>query len=132
MKRKTSAIQNKSFIKGIRKAIPNHCSNCGQKYVEKDLTLIQQDDYAAILHLTCSKCKESYLINVVSALGALHSSSKMPLKIDISSAKEAKKFIGKDPISSDDVLDIHEALKNLESAEDLSDISKRGKQSRQL
>ena len=124
MKSKAPTIQNKSFIKDIQKAIPNHCSNCGRKYTEKDLTLIQKDNYAAVLHLTCSKCKESYLVNVVSALGALHSSSKMPLKIDIASAKEAKKFIGSDPISSDDVLDIHETLKGLNSAKDFSGISK--------
>lgn len=119
MDTKPEQKQNTSFIKSIRKAIPNHCGNCGFKYSDNDLTLIQKDDYAAVLHLTCSNCKESYLINVVSPLGTLHSSSKMPLKIDISTAKEAKKFIGRRPVTSDDVLNIHEFLDNLEGGEDL-------------
>ena len=122
--------KNRGFIKGIKAAIPKHCSNCGHKYTEEDLTLIQKDDYNAILHLTCGKCKESYLINVVSPLGTLHGSSRMPLKIDIASAKEAKKFIGKKPVSSDDVINIYELLKDIASAEDLNKIlSKSSKKS---
>jgi hypothetical protein len=119
MNMKQEQKKNVSFIKSIRKAIPNHCGNCGHKYTDKDLTLIQKDDYAAVLHLTCSRCKESYLINVVSPLGTLHSSSKMPLKIDVSTAKEAKKFIGTTPVSSDDILNVHEFLNKVEKGEDL-------------
>lgn len=127
METKKAKKTHKSFINAIKKAIPNHCSNCGRKYSEDDLTLIQKDDYAAVLHLTCKKCKEAYLINVVSPMGTLHSSSKMPLKIDLASAKEAKKFIGQDPIDSDDVLNIHEALKDLTSAEIFLKMSPRKK-----
>lgn len=116
--------QNQGFIKNIKKAIPNNCSNCGYKYSEKDLTVIQKDDFAAVLHLTCPKCKESYLINVVSPLGSLQGSSRMPLKIDISSAKEAKKFIGKKPVSSDDVLNLYDILSKMDSAKDFSKLMK--------
>ncbi|MBN2016084.1 hypothetical protein JW766_04595 [Candidatus Dojkabacteria bacterium] len=126
MKKSTSQRQNNEFIKSIRKAVPNHCSNCGHKYTEKDLTLIQKDDYTAVLHLTCGSCKESYLINVVSPLGTLQGSSRMPLKIDISSAKEAKKFIGKTPVSSDDVLNAHEYLREIKLGKDLKELA-RGK-----
>ena len=131
MKTNRKLAPNIGFIKGIRQAIPKHCSNCGQKYEDKDLTLIQQDDYSAVLHLTCSKCKESYLINVLSPLGTLKGSSRMPLKIDISSAEEAKKFIGKESISSNDVLDIHKTLENINSADELKSllIKKRNKKS---
>lgn len=110
---------NQSFIKGIKQAIPKHCSNCGNKYEEKDLTLIQKEDYTAVLHLTCSKCKESYLINVLTPLGHLKGASRVPLKIDLSSAGEAKKFVGKGPVSSDDVIDVHKTLEDIQSAEDL-------------
>lgn len=127
MKNKQSLLQNQGFIQGIKKAVPKHCSNCGYKYKEKDLTVIQKDDYAAVLHLTCEKCKESYLINVLSPLGSLQGSSRMPLKIDISSAKEAKKFVGKKPVSSNDVLNIHELLDEVKSADKLSKIFKKNK-----
>jgi hypothetical protein len=110
--------QNLSFMKSIRDAVPRHCSNCGTRYTERDLTLIQKDDYAAVLHLTCSKCKESYLINVVSPLGVLQGASRVPLKLDIGSAEEAKKFMGDAPISSDDVLNIHELLREVKSGRD--------------
>lgn len=113
------AIKNERFLKNIRGAIPRHCSNCGHKYENKDLTLIQKDDYTALLHLTCSQCHESYLINIVSPLGTLHGSSRMPLKIDLSSAKEAKKFVGASPVSADDILNIHELLKGVLTADQL-------------
>jgi hypothetical protein len=122
---KQKQLQNKKFINGIKSAIPAFCSSCGHKYdPEKDLTLIQKDDFAAVLHLACSNCKESYLINVVSPLGTLHGSSRMPLKIDISSAKEAKKFIGTNAVSSDDVLGLHELLDKVDSIDDLDEFLK--------
>ncbi|MFC1780534.1 hypothetical protein ACFLY9_02470 [Patescibacteria group bacterium] len=117
--------QNKGFIKSIKNAIPAFCSSCGHKYIEKDLTLIQKDKFAATLHLTCSSCKESYLINVVTPLGMLQGSSRTPLKIDLSSAKEAKKFIRKGPISSDDVLNLHEFLMNIKTGEELVSTTKK-------
>jgi hypothetical protein len=115
-----SQPQNASFLKSIKNAIPKHCSNCGERYTQKDLSLIQKDDFNAILHLTCSRCKESYLINVVSPQGMLQGSSRIPLKIDIASPKEARKFIGKAAISSDDILEIHKYLQKLKDAKELS------------
>jgi len=114
-----SSMHNPGFLRSIKNAIPNHCSNCGKKYSETDLSLIQKDEFNAILHLNCSKCKESYLINVVTPKGILQGSSRIPLKIDISSPKEAKKFIGRKAITSDDVLNIHEYLQNLKLAKEL-------------
>lgn len=119
MKTNKGKTLRKNFIESIKNAIPKHCSNCGTQYKDSDLSLMQKDDYTAILHLTCKKCKESYLINVVSPLGSLQGSSRVPLKIDLLSAKEAKKFIGKAPVKSDDILDLHEILSDVETAEDL-------------
>jgi hypothetical protein len=119
MNKENLLSKNKRFLKSIRSAIPKHCSNCGYKYQDKDLTIIQKDNYNAVLHLTCSQCNESYLINILSPLGTLQGSSRMPLKIDIRTADEAKRFIGSRPVSSDDVINIHKLLKNIKSAEDL-------------
>ncbi len=119
-----NAIQPKDhrFIRSIRKAVPKHCSNCGNKYGPKDLTMIQKDNFSAVFHLTCPKCKESYLINVVSPLGNLQGSSRMPLKIDIATANEAKKFIGKSAVSSDEVLNIHELLEKIKSGKEFKEL----------
>lgn len=113
-----TASRNRAFLKNIKNAIPKHCSNCGTKYSEKDLTLIQKDEYTAVLHLTCSNCKESYLINVLSPLGILQGANRIPLKIDIATAGEAKRFIGKKPVSSDNVINVHDLLKKVKSKED--------------
>jgi len=86
---------NKGFLRDVRNAIPRHCSNCGHKYEEENLTIIRKEDFNAVLHLTCNNCGESYLINVVSPTGMLQGSSRMPLKIDIASAKEASKFVNR-------------------------------------
>ena len=117
MKNIKNKPQNTSFLKAIKNAIPKHCSNCGHKYQSDDLTLIKKDEYTAVLHITCSNCKESYLINVISPLGKLQGASRMQLKVDINTPEEAKKFIGSDKISSDDILNIHEKLKELDSDE---------------
>jgi hypothetical protein len=122
---KKARVQNKGFMKSIKNAIPAFCSSCGHRYTEKDLTLIQKGKVAATLHLTCSNCRESYLINVVTPLGMLQGSSRTPLKIDLSSAKEAKKFIKEGPISSDDVLNLHEFLNDVKAGEDLASTSKK-------
>ncbi|MDD3647429.1 MAG: hypothetical protein PHS44_02920 [Candidatus Dojkabacteria bacterium] len=122
MKNKPLIQKGREFINSIKNAIPKHCSNCGTQYTDSDLSLIQKDEFAAILHLTCKKCKESYLINVVSPLGSLQGSSRVPLKIDILSSEEAKKFIGKSAIKSDDILDLHEILSKVETGEDLKKI----------
>lgn len=127
MKTRQLSPKNQGFIKGIKAAIPKHCSNCGHKYEDKDLTLIQKDTYTAILHLTCSSCKESYLISVLSPLGDLHGSSRIPLKLDITSAQEAKRFIGGAPVSADDVIDVHEFLKEIANADDLKLFPRKGK-----
>ena len=123
MKTTQSETQSRNLFKSIKDAIPRHCSNCGHKYTDEDLNLIQKDDFNAILHLSCISCKESYLINVVSPSGVLQGSSRVPLKIDITSAKEAKKFFGKKPISSDDILNLHELLKK-SSSKELSNLLK--------
>lgn len=119
MRTKANTSQHRKFIKSIKNAIPKHCSNCGYQYKEENLSIVQRDDYTAILHLTCGNCKESYLINVVSPLGTLQGSSRVPLKIDIITAEEAKRFIGKSAVSSDDVLNIHESLSEVKTGEDL-------------
>lgn len=112
--------ENRKFIENIKNAVPAFCSSCGQKYSDDSLNLIKKDDYSAVLHLSCSKCQESYLINVVSPLGNLQGSSRMPLKVDVTSADEAKKFIGSNPITSDEVLSMHELLKKIGSADELT------------
>lgn len=127
MENTKSVLQNQSLLKSIKSAIPKHCSNCGFKYKDRNLTLIQSDDYAAIFHLTCENCQESYLINVVSPLGVLQGSSRIPVKVDITSAKEAKQFIGTRSVSSDDVLNAYGALKRISSAKELSELLKESK-----
>ncbi len=119
MENSTKYNKIQGILNSIKSAMPKHCSNCGAKYEASDFSLIQNDDFSALLHLTCSKCKESYLINVLSPLGTLNASSRIPLKVDIISADEAKKFIGNEAISTDDILNAHVLLKKIKSAEDL-------------
>jgi len=111
--------QNKDFFNNIQNAIPKHCSNCGNKYTPKDLSLVKKDNISAVFHLNCPKCQESYLINIVSPSGILQGSSRFPIKVDISSSTEAKKFIGKTFISNNDVLDIYDSLKTIKTGKEL-------------
>lgn len=111
-----------SLNKKMRNAIPKHCSNCGTKYKKSDLVPVKKTDFGALYHLRCSKCQESYLINVVSQIGDMQGSNRIPIRVDISSSNEARRFIGKKFVSPDDVLDTYDLLKNVKSAKEFKDL----------
>ena len=119
MNQKTPEKLKKSIANKVKNAIPKHCSNCGSKYEDEDLVLIRTDEYGSIFHLVCKKCKEAYLINVVSPLGMVQGSNRVPVRVDISSADDAKNFIGADFVTSNDVLDMHDLLENTSDTDDL-------------
>lgn len=62
------------------------------------------------------------MINVLNPVSGIGGASRMPIRVDISSGEEIKKFIGKPPVSADDVIDIHNWLENLKSAKDFNEL----------
>ena len=113
-------INAKSITKKIKNALPKHCSNCGHKYSDENLSLISNDEFSIVFHLTCTNCKEAYLINVISPQGVLQGSNRMPFRVDISSPLEAKRFFGGEFVTSKDVVFTHKILKSVNNWEELA------------
>lgn len=116
--------QNQSYIKSLQQFVPKHCDNCGHKYVEESFRIVKKSEYGTLIHLSCKNCGNSYMINVLNPIKGVGGASRMPIRVDISSGEEIKKFVGKPPISSDDVIDIHNWLKSIKSGKAFKNLSK--------
>jgi hypothetical protein len=96
--------QKKFFIENVAR----FCDKCGKPYDLSDVEILQSNDYSTIIHFSCKNCKARHLATFVRPLGI---SSRMPVNTDLS-IDEIKKFAGKKSVSSNDVIDLHEILKD--------------------
>ena len=96
--------RKKFFIENVAK----YCDKCGKAYEVDDVEILQQNDYSVIIHFGCSNCKARHLATFIKPLGI---TSRVPVNTDLS-IEELSKFAGKRSVSSNDELDVHEALKD--------------------
>lgn len=100
-------IQNDAnIIKNIMQIAPKHCENCGHKYSQDDFHLMRSTNVNTLLHLKCSSCGNTYMLNVVSPMQGMVGASRIPLNLDLSGASEVSKFAGKNPTNENDAIDI--------------------------
>lgn len=109
--------QKQFFIENIAR----YCDKCGKAYDVNDVEILQNTDYSIIIHFSCKNCKARHLATFIRPLGV---SSRMPVNTDLS-IQELAKFAGKRSVSSNDILDVHESLKDPQV--NLSDILKNRK-----
>lgn len=83
------------------------CPLCGEKYGRDAASIIEERKNAFLIHVQCGKCKSS----IVSAMttGQIGVSS-MGLITDLTS-EDVLKFRKRTPMTADEVLDVHHALK---------------------
>ncbi len=91
----------KAFFEHVAK----FCDKCGRPYDEKDLDILQQNEYSVVIHFNCPNCKARHLATFIKPLGI---TSRILVNTDLST-DELSKFAGRRSISSDDLLDVHEA-----------------------
>jgi hypothetical protein len=96
--------RKKFFIENVAK----FCDKCGKPYDVDDVEILQQNDYSVIIHFGCSNCKARHLATFIKPLGI---TSRVPVNTDLS-IKELSRFAGKRSVSSNDELDVHEAMKD--------------------
>ena len=84
-----------------------HCPVCSKEYRPAKMLIIDQEDKRSTLHLTCESCRASSLVYVSMApVGAV----SMGVLTDLEQG-EAKRLFKGEAISSDEVLNVHEFLK---------------------
>jgi hypothetical protein len=106
----TAPNKDNSIIKNIMEIAPKHCENCGNKYHEGDFKVMRSTNVNTLLHLKCSKCGNTYMLNVVSPMQGMMGASRMPLNLDLYSPAEVSKFAGVNPTDHDEAIDIFDAL----------------------
>ena len=94
----------KFFIENVAR----YCDKCGRAYETSDVEILQKTDYSVIIHFGCPNCKARHLATFIKPLGI---TSRVPINTDLS-IEELSQFAGKRSVSSNDVLDVHELLKD--------------------
>jgi hypothetical protein len=82
-----------------------HCPQCGSLYTNSEVGVLQESDMAILATITCAKCQYQSVVTL--SLG----NTTMPTNPSDLKSSEISKFINLPPISSDELLDIHQFLK---------------------
>ena len=98
--------QRQIFLDNVAK----YCDKCGKPYDINDVEILQQNNYSVIIHFSCKNCKARHLATFIKPLGV---SSRMPVNTDLS-IKEISEFASQKAVSTNDVLDVHDMLKEKE------------------
>jgi transcription elongation factor Elf1 len=92
-----------------------HCPVCNKEYRPAKMLLLDQEDKRSTLHLTCESCGASTLVYVsMSPVGVV----SMGVLTDLEQG-EAKRLFKGEAISSDEVLTVHQFLKEHDSVDEL-------------
>jgi hypothetical protein len=95
-----------SLIKRLIASI--RCGSCGQTYEEDHIEIIEHQDELWFLKVSCSSCHMRCLVAAI-----IREDARPEFITDLTRA-ELKKFRGRDSISEDDLLDMHDFLKNFD------------------
>lgn len=107
--------KNNKLHKMVRDLLSKFCDECGSVYQDDDVKIIQKDNSAIMVHLSCKNCGKTHLASIVKPLGI---TNRMPIKTDLLPT-EINKFAGKKGISADDVLDIYEWAQKTENVDEV-------------
>lgn len=84
------------------------CPVCNKKYRPVKMLILDEDDKRTMFHLTCESCRVSTLVSV--SLGQLGAMS-VGVLTDLDQSEARTVFQG-EAISSDQVIEVHQFLKN--------------------
>ncbi len=85
------------------------CSACGADFTEESFKIMREEDDFSVLQVVCKECGKSFGL---AFLGENNIAVKNHSDADL--ALELQE--GPDPISSDDVIDAHKFIKNLDES----------------
>ena len=87
----------------------NRCPVCEKTGKYSDVAIVKEEENKTVFHLTCSQCQASMLFFISqNKMGAV----SLGMLTDLNKS-EAVNFVGKEAISADCVIEVHNFLKNL-------------------
>jgi hypothetical protein len=99
-----AGLMDEGVIKKLVASIK--CGACGQHYKEDDINVIEHNEELWFLKVFCSSCRIKYLVAAI-----IQEGKKTEVITDLSE-EELVKFRNGSMVSMDDVLDMHNYLKN--------------------
>ncbi len=83
------------------------CSICGKKYGKQSIKIVQNKKDAMLVHVSCGFCQSASLAVVNKGIHNNDSVVTLGILTDLD-YEEACSFLRREPISSDEVLDLYE------------------------
>lgn len=109
----------KQLINQYSEFFPSFCDKCGAKFDKQSAEIVSNDDAKTVCKLTCKSCANSFLMHLASPVPGIATSLRMPFKSAITT-KELSKFTKSERIDSDEVIDLYDSLKNVNTIEDFN------------
>lgn len=91
------------------------CPLCQKEYGKFNFTVLDQTREKTRLHLKCDYCESASLVFIIANQNGILS---LGMVTDVTK-EEAQRALDKEPVSQDDVMEIHEYLKGVENAKEL-------------
>ncbi len=90
------------------------CPKCGHSFVDQDLEMVTGGEGAYFLKMQCESCGVNIVASVmnVDANNIVPDLDEIDLFFDNKQEKPNQKIKSNNPISFDDILEVHELLKN--------------------
>lgn len=99
-------------IRNLPAFSPKYCDNCGHKHGQEDFKFVDQQDTNIVFQISCQSCGLIYVLRVnPSVPGIMAQRVEIP-NADIST-QELSKFAGKPKVNKDEVLDVYEDMREV-------------------
>jgi len=95
-----------SLIKKLLTSVK--CSTCGQHYLAESIDILGHEEGLWFLSISCSSCQTQYLV------AAIIEEDRAPEVITDLSEAELDRFSNMDRLTPDDMLDMHNFLKDFD------------------
>jgi hypothetical protein len=86
-----------------------HCPFCSSQYSGKEVTMLEENEKQSTFHLSCSNCGVALMVFISTGQFGVVS---VGVITDLNTS-EARFFYKTEPITPDQVIEVHECLKNI-------------------
>lgn len=119
-------MNQEEILGNIKKIAPRHCDNCGAKYSQEDFKIVQINPMSALIHLNCTSCSSTYIINAFTNENGI-GSQRIPLILDLNGPSELEKFTQNGPVNKDNAVDLYNLLQEKSTLQELFPVNEQDK-----